>query len=350
MSGEKTEKPTAKKLREARRKGQVAVSKDLSSGMVFVTGFLMLAMTLPQFSPRLQQFMAFCFQEGMRSGAPAEVLAFGVLGRGGALILQICAPVFGAMFLIALFITFIQTGPIFTMEPLKPALNKLNPAEGFKKIFFQASPYVELLKSVIKITAVTALAWFLFTSNFRYIVQSARRPLNETTLLAGELLFKLCIQVSVLFLVIAAADFFFQKKQFEKKLMMSKEEVKQEHKQSEGDPHNKAQRKRVHRDILQHNMVEDVRKATVVVVNPRHIAVAIQYDREKMNAPQLTAKGEDLWALQIIEVARQFNVPVMRNVPLAHSLNELEIGDEIPEKLYEAMAEVLNWVYRMSQP
>jgi flagellar biosynthetic protein FlhB len=349
VSGDKTEKPTAKKLREAKKKGQVCMSKDLSSGAVFIVGFLMAAMVIPSFADRMRQFMAYVFAQSTQSGASAAVRAFEVLGRGGKLILEVSAPVLGAMFAISLFVTYIQVGTIFTFDPLKPDLKKLNPVEGFKKIFLKPNSYIELLKSIIKMVAVLALVFFIISDNFRYIVLAARRPLNETALLVGTLMFKLFVQVAVLFLVIAAADFFIQKKMFMKNMMMSKEEVKQEHKQQEGDAHIKHQRKRIHQEISMHNMVEDVKKAKVVVVNPDHIAVALTYDKETMNAPQVSAKGRNLWALRIIEVAKQFGIPIMRNVPLAHSLEELELGDEIPESLYEAVAEVLNWVYKMSR-
>lgn len=346
--GNKTEKPTAKKLKDARKKGQVSQSKDLSGGVVFVAGFMMVSMVLPGFADKMRQFMSFCFTRGFHAPVDPGVQAIEVLSKGGSLILNICMPVFGAMFLAALATGYMQAGSIFTFDPLKPDLKKLNPVEGFKKLFFQASTYVELAKSVLKMVVVSALVYFIVVDNFRYIVLSARRPLTETSMLVGTLMFKLFVQVSFFFLVVAAADFFFQKKQFEKKMMMTKEEIKQEHKSAEGDPHTKHQRKRMHQEIMMHNMVEDVKKANVVVVNPKHIAVAIRYDKENMNAPQVSAKGQDLWALQIIEVAKQFGVPIMRNVPLAHSLNEMEIGDEIPESLYEAVAEVLNWVYKMA--
>lgn len=349
MSGDKTEKPTSKRLREAKKKGQVCMSKDLSSGAVFIGGFLVTAMILPKFADRMREFMAYCFTESTRQGASATVRAFEVLGRGGSLILEISAPVLGSMFALALFITYIQVGTIFTFEPMKPDIKKLNPIEGMKKIFLKPNSYIELIKSIIKMVAVTALVYFIISDNFRYIVLTARRPLNETALLVGTLMFKLFVQVSILFLVIAAADFFIQKKMFMKNMMMSKEEVKQEHKQQEGDAHIKHQRKRVHQEISMHNMVEDVKKAKVVIVNPEHIAVALAYDKETMGAPQVTAKGRELWALRIIEVAKQYGVPIMRNVPLAHSLENMEIGDEIPENLYEAVAEVLNWVYKMSK-
>jgi type III secretion YscU/HrpY family protein len=349
MSGDKTEQPTPKRLREARKKGQVAQSKDLASGAVFVAGFLMGSMTLPAFADKMRQFMAYCFTQASQLRDVGDVNAFDVLSKGGSLLLEICAPIFGTMFILALFVSYIQVGALFTVEPLKPDLKKFNPVEGFKKIFFKPTTYIELAKSVLKMTVVFVLVYMVISQHFRYIVLTAQHPLNETAQLVGALMFKLFLYVAIFFLVVAAADFFIQKKMFMKNMKMSKEEVKQEHKQQEGDPHTKHQRKRLFREITQHNTIQDVKKATVVVVNPEHIAVAIEYNKDTMNAPRVAAKGLNLWAHQIIEIAKQYGIPIMRNVPLAHSLHELEIGDEVPENLYEAVAEVLNWVYQMSK-
>jgi len=347
--GEKTEQPTPKKLRDARKKGQVAKSNDLSGGVIFVAGFLTVSMILPGFSDRMRQFMIFCFKQSDWDGLSPGSKGIEVLGKAGSMILSVCAPVLGVMFLLALLICYVQVGSMFTAETLKPDLKKLNPIEGFKNKFFKAQTYIELVKNILKLTVVIILIYILISGNFRYIVLTARQPLWESAMLAGTLMFKLFTQIAIFFLVVAAADFFIQKKQFNKQMMMTKEEVKQEYKQSEGDPMFKGQRKQMHQEISMHSMVEDVKNADVVVVNPKHIAVAIKYDKEMMNAPQLSAKGHDLWAKRIIEVAKQFGVPVMRNVPLARTLDELEIGDEIPEDLYEAVAEVLNWVYRMAE-
>jgi len=347
--GEKTEQPTPKKLRDARKKGQVAKSNDLNGGVIFIAGFLTMSMILPDFSEKMRQYMTFCFKQADWDGLSAGAKAFEVLGKGGSMIMDICMPVLGVMFLLALFICYVQVGAMFTFQTLKPDLKKLNPVEGFKNKFFKAQTYIELLKNILKLTVVIVLIYLLLTQNFRYIVLTARQPLWETALLTGELMFKLFVQIAVFFLIVAAADFFIQKKQFNKQMKMTKEEVKQEYKQSEGDPTYKGMRKQMHQELSMHSMVEDVKNADVVVVNPEHIAVALKYDKERMNAPQVSAKGHDLWAKRIIEVAKQFNVPVMRNLPLAHALDELEIGDEIPEDLYGAVAEVLNWVYRLAQ-
>jgi flagellar biosynthetic protein FlhB len=162
-------------------------------------------------------------------------------------------------------------------------------------------------------------------------------------------MFGILIKTGVIFLVLGAADFLLQRKLFMKEMMMSKYEVKKEHKEEEGDPHVKHMRRHLHQQLLAQSMAQNVPKADVVVVNPTHLAIAIEYDEQSMNAPVVTAKGQDSMAQRIIELARNSGVPVMQNVPLAHSLYPLDLGVEIPEELYEAVAEVLNWVYQMAQ-
>lgn len=149
--------------------------------------------------------------------------------------------------------------------------------------------------------------------------------------------------------MIAAADYFYQRKRYTKENMMSKYDIKQEYKQSEGDPHQKSERKRVHQEILNSQGQSAVKKADVVVRNPEHIAIALKYDKEKGSAPQIVAKGSRIWAEKIIETARRYGVPVVRNVPLAHALDKLEVGDEIPEELYEAVAEILNFIFSLAE-
>jgi flagellar biosynthetic protein FlhB len=174
-------------------------------------------------------------------------------------------------------------------------------------------------------------------------------PIGGIIDIVGRLILKLVILVSIGFVAIAIADFFYQRWQYKKELRMTKYEVKREYKQEEGDPQHKAARKRLHQEIAMHDMVQAVKDADVVIVNPTHIAAAIKYNPDEMTAPQLVAKGQRLIAEQIVEIAKQYKVPIMRNLPLAQSLMELEIGEEIPEELYEAVAEVLNFVYRLAE-
>ncbi len=347
-SGEKTEKPTPKRLRDARKKGQVSKSKDLSSSFTFIAGIMVFYLIIGDFSGKIMKFFTFIFKRSLH-GSVSNDLTFDVLSRGGSLMFSIVLPIMGGMFVLATFVTYIQVGAVFSMEPLKPQLNKLNPIEGFKNIFFKKKTYINLFKDTFKLFIVAIIFYKVISSSFRDLLIATNHSLALGIIFSGKLLYKACMATGIFFVMVGAIDFFIEKKLFLKEMMMTKDEVKREYKQMEGDPTYKAQRKRLHQEILSHNMIEDVKNADVVVVNPTHIAVALKYDREKMNAPRVSAKGNNIMAEKIIEVAKQYNIPIMRNVPLAHSLNELEIGDEIPEELYEAVAEVLTWVYKMRE-
>jgi len=184
--------------------------------------------------------------------------------------------------------------------------------------------------------------------SLRDIVPTAGMRLDQTAALTARLMSSILFKVGGVFMVLGAADYMLQKKIYMKKMMMSKEEVKQEYKEQEGDPHVKHMRKHLFHQLMQGSVAHNVPKATAVVANPTHLAIAIRYEETTMQAPRITAKGQDAMALKIIEVAREHKVPVVRNIGLAHSLIDLEIGHDIPEDLYEAVAEVLNFVYQLA--
>jgi flagellar biosynthetic protein FlhB len=272
-----------------------------------------------------------------------------ILYAGVQAMFKVLAPVMAVNVVLSLAIEFAQIGALFTTEPLTPKFDKLNPVNGFQGMFFNKKPYIELLKNVLKILILSGLFYVIFKNQLALLIVAAQRSLWYSAGLTGEILFDIAVKVGGLFLVIGVADYGLQRQLWIKDLMMSKYEVKQEYKQDEGDPHNKAARQRLHQELLQHNAVQDVKKADVVIMNPTHIAVALRYRKEEMGAPQIIAKGEMLMAEKILDIARENNIPIMRNVPLAQALNKLEVGDEIPEELYEAVAEVLNWVYRITK-
>ncbi len=349
QGGEKTEKPTPKRIKDARRKGNVSKSKDLSSAILFLITVMLLAALNSFNADVLVHYM----QDSLKLAFSIKQIdlsqATDALAAGGMAMFKVLAPILAVNFVMAMSVEFMQVGALFTTETLKPKFDKLNPVNGFKGMFFQKKTYIELLKTIFKLVILTAMFYVIFKNNLPELIVSGRRSLWYSASLTGSILFDIAVKIGGLFLVIGVVDFGLQKHLWMKDLMMSKYEVKQEYKQDEGDPHNKAARKRLHRELLQHNAVQDVKKADVVIVNPTHIAVAVRYNKEESPAPQIIAKGEMLMAEKILEIARENNIPIMRNIPLAHALNKLEEGEEIPEELYEAVAEVLNWVYRMSK-
>jgi len=257
-------------------------------------------------------------------------------------------PLLGSLFLAAAAMDFLQVKALFSLEVIKPKLEKLDPLKGFQNKFFKAKTYLELLKTVIKFTVIFAVAYAAFMGSLSDIVLTVRGDLLTSGRLASKLMFSLLFKAALFFLALGAADVLLQKRLHLKSLMMSKYEVQKEFKEDEGDPHIKHLRKQLHEQMLANDVAAKVPVADVVVINPTHIAVAIEYDESAMNAPVVSAKGQLLLAQRIIALARQHSVPVLRQVPLARSLFEVEIGSEIPEDLYAAVAEVLNWVYAIS--
>jgi len=345
-TGEKTEEATPQRVQEARKKGQVSKSQDVLAALGFIVTFVVLALTLQSSLNQTKEFIIAAIYAGVTDGSiPAVVnLAFKALTFSFLLSM----PVLGAAFIVGLAANYLQVGFLFTTQPLIPDIKKINPIAGLKQMFSKKR-LIELLKQMIKFTLVTYVCWKAVRDNIHDIVTAQRVPLENTVKLAGQILWDLGLRVGALFIVIAAFDWFYQRWQFNKDMMMSKYDVKQEYKQSEGDPEMKSHRKALAEELIMHGSQENVRNADAVVTNPAHIAVAIKYDQEKGGAPKIVAKGMRKHAETIKEIARQFNVPVMRNVPLAQALNKLDIGEEIPEDLYEAVAEVLNFVYELQQ-
>jgi flagellar biosynthesis protein FlhB len=329
MPGEKTEQPTPKRVNESRRKGQVFKSRDLIQALLFVTAAALLTMGGPTYVSELRGLLHQFFQpEMMRGDMPLDAI-LSRMGYAWSKFLLLSAPLLGALMVAAVAANFIQVKALFSPEVIKPKFDKLNPLNGFKGIFFSAKTYIEMVKNLVKFAVVLAILYSAIKGSLRDIVPTAGMRLDQTAVLGG-------------------ADYMIQKKLYMKGMMMSKEDIKQEYKEQEGDPHVKHMRKHVMHEMMQQSVAHNVPKATAVVANPTHRAIALRYDEATMQAPKVTAKGPDSMALRIIDIAKQNKVPVIRNIGLAHSLFDLEIGHEIPEDLYEAVAEVLNFVYQLA--
>jgi len=341
---EKSEKATPKREREARKKGQVAKSQDLNSAVVFLAVTMVLFMTGKQsatiLSTTMQNYIGRAFQsDGAR---PEEFYA--LLVTAGVTLLKVLAPIMLAGVIAGAGLSYAQVGSLFSMEPLQPKLDKLDPIKGFKNKFFSARAYIELAKSLLKILVIGLVLWGVIKGDLRDVGQTLRTPLKDSFALLGKLLFGMVAKSGAILLAFGAADVGIQRWQHQKQLMMSKDDVKREYKESEGDPHLKGERKHLMKEIAFSDVRTAVRKAKVVIVNPTHVAVAVQYERGEMGAPQVAAKGIDEAAQRIREFAKEFGIPIRRDVPLAHALNALEVGTEMPPELYTAMAEVLTWV------
>ena len=350
QGGEKTEQPTEKRLRDARRKGQVAKSQDLASALLLIVAVSVLWLI----SGYAGAWMSAAMREHLQHAASFEgelsqEIALGSLFAGVKTLALVLAPLFGVLFVFAALANYFQIGSVFTFEPLKPNPGKLNPTEAFKNKFLKSKPYIELGKTIVKVIITVGVVWTVLWGARTDVVELTSRPVGVAASYVVSLVFEIGLKVGLAFLLLGAGDFFLQRYLHRKELRMTKHEVKEEYKETEGNPIYKNMRRQMHREILMQSVLAAVREANVVVVNPTHVAVAIRYDRGSMTAPTVVAKGAELMAAQIREVAQEAKVPIMRDVPLARSLYELEIDEEVPEGLYEAVALVLRWVYQLAE-
>jgi flagellar biosynthesis protein FlhB len=345
---EKTEDATPKRLREARKKGQVPKSRDVSTIIVLIAVFSVMSIGMGWMGMQIREVMVLSFQQAATKG-PLEGAQIYMVGKAALLAFgKIMLPILMVGVIVAALAGFLQVGAIFAMEPLKPQFKKLNALEGLKNLF-KTQTLIELVKNIAKIFIVFYLAYSTIKGEIFTILQTTNIPVSDAAGLTGSLLFHFIIKVLIAFLIISLIDFMVQKKQFMKQMKMTKDEVKREYKQDEGDPLIKGHRKQLHREFAFSDVKQQVAQSDVVVTNPTHVAVAIKYNREEMIAPEVSARGQRAFADMIKEIAEENKIPIMRNIPLAWALFELEEGAEIPEELYSAVAEILAYIYRMKQ-
>ena len=345
---DKTEDPTPKRLREARKKGQVPKSQDATQAFLFLIGFSVLIAIGSTLTDNLKGFLIRYIELCTTSTLLNTDALYNIFTDSITFLLVNLAPMLGAIMVVAIGVNYAQVGSLFTFETIKPSLKKINPFQGIKK-WFSPQTFIELLKTLIKFTIVIFFAYSIIKGLLRPLVLSVGSDLQNMMYLLKEMIKGFTYKVSVVFVIIAAADYFLQKKMMMKSMKMSKDEIKREYKQDEGDPMFKHKRKELAHELIFNNMMKKARKATAVVVNPIHMAAAIQYERGKSSAPIVVAKGRNLVAEQLKEIAREEGIPIIRNISLAHALNKLELDEQVPEQLYTAVAEVLNFVYKLEQ-
>ena len=338
---EKTEQPTAKKLRDARKKGQVAKSKEVVSTALLLGILAIFWGTLPATFQQLQQMILL---PATMSGAPfwlgVKSVMHGMLSAAALILL----PILGAVVVIAIASHVFQYGLLLSGEAMKPSLKKLNPGANIKNIVGKKN-LLEFLKSIIKVVVLSVLIALVVRGSIDPLIKSpvCGAPCIQAT--AAAMLKQIIIISALAFIVVAAADFLLQKRMHIKELMMSKDEVKREYKEMEGDPHIKSARRHLHQELVNQDTVAKAKQATVIVTNPTHIAVALYYKKDETPLPVVLAKAQDLIAQRIVEMAREEGIPVMQNVPLAQSLyNDVPVSEYIPSDLIEPVAEVLRFV------
>jgi len=345
-TGEKTEEATPEKLRKAKEEGQVPKSRDFVSALNFGLGFMTLIGMLTYISDELVEFARATLESATREPTLATIDK--VLKEVPLTILKLSIPIGVAVFTMGLMANFLQTGFFIAYKVLIPKLDKINPINGLKGLF-KLKKFIELIKNMLKLGLAAWLAWSVMEDSLTDMVLTVRLPLLDSVGFGGKVIWDYMSKTLFLFLGIGVVDLLWQRKQFSKEMMMSKYDVKQEYKQSEGDPHMKGQRKQLAHELLFSGGPAAVKNADAVVVNPTHIAVAIKYDSDNDKAPKVVAKGMRVHAEKIKELAKQYGVPILRNVPLAQALNKLDVGEEVPEELYEAVAEVLSFVFKIKE-
>lgn len=339
--GDKTEQPTPKKLLDARKKGQVPKSKDLTSTVELLVWFGLAVLAL---GPVTQQLGAVMEAALTSIGQPFAVAAPRLAGQALQALLLISAWLLLPVAAVGVLAEFLQAGPVFALDKVKPKLENMNPVEGVKRMFTMDN-LVEVAKAVAKTALLLAIGWLVLRA---LLPQVALLPLSTRPSLVGTALWEVARPVLlwtvIVFVLVAVLDAAYQRWSFTKKMRMSRRDIRQEGKDNEGDPMIKAQRRQAHEEWSQRNSAQAARQAHVLVVNPTHVAIAIDYDRETCPVPTLAAKGEDDVARSMREAAEEAGVPILRNVGLARDLLARgEVGELVPADLFDVIAEVILW-------
>lgn len=346
---DKTEEASAKKLREAREKGQLALSKEVNSWVMLFVGFMIMVMLSGWLLSRLQEvlriFVALPHQMMMGSRFLREV----TWDVGQAVLLIILVPM-GLLMLAGILAAMGQAGLQISWEPLKPKWSKISPLKGFKRVFGIRS-VVELLKGVAKLIVVGIVTYFIIEPLISGEVQALlQQDILGMLAILRQLLIRLFIAILAVMFVVTVLDYIYQRYSFMEQMKMSKREVKEEYKQSEGDPQIKARLRKLRAERSKKRMMTEVPNATVVITNPTHFSVALKYETATMNAPVVIAKGQDFIALKIREIATENDVPIVENPPLARTLfATVDIDDEVPEEHYKAVAKVVSYVFSLKK-
>ncbi len=350
--GERTEPATEKKLSDARKEGQVAKSKEVANALGILALFLILKIGIESIGGQLLKI----FPE-FYNGIPDAVINWNgylpqrslqVLFRELLIdILLICAPIFIIAVIIAFLSDVVQVKWQVTTKPLKPKMNRLSPISGFKRIF-SVNSLVELLKSILKIGLVAYVAYSYLKDELPSFYLLYDISLYQAIALIGQVVIDMGVRIGIVYMILAAADYIYQKVKFSMDMRMTKQEIKDEYKQQEGDPQVKGRIRQKMQEASRRRMMQSLPKADVVITNPTHYAVAIQYDPDIADAPIVLAKGADYMAAKIKEAAKEHHIEIVENKPLARMLYaNVEVGSVIPPELYQAVSEVLAFVYHL---
>ena len=345
---EKTQQATEHQRREFRKRGEIAKSSELVSVSVLFGGILILTIISTYLIENYQNLQFYFFTHiafdlnTSNKGVIASIIF--------TTLMKILFPIFLTLMIIAVTANVAQTGILLSTESLKFDWGKINPLKKIKQLFFSKDTFFELFKSVVKLFVIGFITFVTAKSFIGLIISSQERQIDDILHITGLVLFRILLNVLMLLLVLGFVDFIYQKFKMEEKMKMTHQEIKDEYKQLEGDPHVKGKRKQKQREMSMNRMMQAVPSSDVIVANPTHFAVALKYDKENDYAPQVVAKGADLIAQKIKEIGRKNGVPIVENRPLARNLFwNLEIGDFIPANLFKVVAELFAYVYKLDK-
>lgn len=346
--GEKTEQATPKKLRDARKKGQVAKSQDLPAAFTFIASISAVLAMAGFFYHYFTDFIKSAFTMVTNENLTGSISSLFV--KALEVILLTSLPILGIVIFIGVTISFLSVGPVFSMEAMKFDFKKLNPISNLKAKF-KLKTLVELLKSLLKIGIASYIIYGVVKGSIPALIQTVYLPLGSSLIVFYKFLTQVIVKVGLFFIAVAVADFIYQRRNFMNEMKMEKFEVKQEYKNTEGDPHIKGRRKQLAQEIaFGEGPGNAVRRSKAVITNPTHLAIALGYEKDMDKAPFVMVKGEGMLAQQIVKAAEKYDIPIMRNIPLAHNLWEHgELFEYVPEDTYEALAEILRWVESLKE-
>ncbi len=341
--GEKTEKATPKKLRDAKKKGQVAKSQDFPAAFTFVVSMLATLWMSSYLYEQLGGVILTTFKETTAANLPQLICS---MFTYSFYVIFVCSmPIMVVVSLAGILVSFLTTGPVFSPEVFKFDIKKFNPVDNLKSKF-KMKTFVELLKSLFKIFVASYLVYDVMMSSIPVLIKTAGLPLAAITKVFVYFLYEVILKVGIFFVAVAVFDLAYQKHNFGKEMMMEKFEVKQEYKDTEGDPLIKSKRKQIAQEIAySEGPGAGAARAKAVVSNPTHLAIALGFDKDVDAAPYVLAMGKGHLAEQILKIAEEHKVPIVRNIPLAHKLwEEAKLYEYIPEDTYEPVAEILRWI------
>lgn len=344
---ERTEEATAKRRQDFREKGQVAQSKEVATAALLTMSLLLWVFYARQFWSGLLDI----YNSLLRMMAEFQATPLAIMNLAwemGAVMAKLLWPVFLMTLIVGFFSSFLQVGPLFSTKVFQPDLNKFNPIKGMAKFVSKRSA-VELIKSMAKIALIGFVAYKTVANEFETALILPMLDLNQTLIFLAQVAFLVLGKTCGIIIMLAVIDFAFSRYEMEQKMKMTKQEIKEEFKETEGDPHLKARVRSMQQQMARKRMMAEVPKADVIVTNPTHLSVAISYQRSEMNAPKIIAKGADHIAFRIREIARENKVPIIENKPVARALYKQEVGDEIPEEMFTAVAELLAYVYSLKK-